>query len=173
MIEFEFTFLPKELPEGLTECHSEEMVDLYIENGAEHADLRVRKQGERYELTRKAPISSDDASAQREDTIVLLKEEFQSFMGATHRKVEKTRYYYDFEGVTYEFDVFSGPLKGLVTVDIEFGSEEAQQKYTLPDFCLADITQEEFIAGGMLAGKSYTDIEEKLAGFGYEALIAH
>ena len=40
----------------------------------------------------------------------------------------------------------------------------------MPDFCLADVTQEVFIAGGMLCGKCYKDIEDDLARIGYKKL---
>ena len=41
----------------------------------------------------------------------------------------------------------------------------------MPDFCLADVTQEEFVAGGALCGKKYPDIEQKLAAFGYSRIL--
>jgi hypothetical protein len=40
----------------------------------------------------------------------------------------------------------------------------------MPDFCLTDITREEFVAGGMLCGKKYEDIDNELKRFGYERL---
>ena len=41
----------------------------------------------------------------------------------------------------------------------------------IPNFCLAEVTQEEFTAGGMLCGKSYEEIEPRLRGFGYSKLF--
>ena len=41
----------------------------------------------------------------------------------------------------------------------------------MPDFCLADVTQEKFIAGGMICGKSYEDIEKELKRFNYVKLF--
>lgn len=35
---------------------------------------------------------------------------------------------------------------------------------------LAEVTQEEFIAGGMLCGKNYDDISDKLEKFGYSKI---
>jgi len=40
-------------------------------------------------------------------------------------------------------------------------------RFVIPDFCLAEVTHEDFLAGGMLCGKSYSDIEDKLKKFGY------
>ena len=41
----------------------------------------------------------------------------------------------------------------------------------MPDFCLKEVTQELFIAGGMICGKSYEDIEENLKRFNYLKLF--
>lgn len=40
----------------------------------------------------------------------------------------------------------------------------------MPEFCLADVTQDAFIAGGMLAGKSFKDIEKDLGKFNYQKI---
>ncbi len=83
----------------------------------------------------------------------------------------RKRYYYSVDGRDYEIDVFQKNLAGLVLVDIEFTSIEDKDSFTSPSFCGAEVTQEDFIAGGLLAGKSYSDIEEKLTYFGYKKLI--
>jgi len=57
-----------------------------------------------------------------------------------------------------------------VLVDIEFDSPEDLHASTMPEFCLADVTQEDFIAGGRLCGKSYIDIESELTRFEYTKL---
>ena len=67
--------------------------------------------------------------------------------------------------------MFQGDLKGLVLVDFEFESEQEKQAFEKPDFCLVEVTQEEFIAGGMLCGKTYKDIEKNLQKFGYKSLF--
>jgi len=53
-------------------------------------------------------------------------------------------------------------------VDVEFKDLDAKSSFGMPDFCLADVTQETIFAGGMLCGKKYSDIEERLKAFGYE-----
>ena len=60
---------------------------------------------------------------------------------------------------------------GLVLVDVEFDSKGEKDVFVMPEFCLAEVTQESFIAGGMICGKSYDDIESKLSKFGYKKLI--
>ncbi len=111
-----------------------------------------------------------DASMQEETTIKINKREFESFESADSRRVEKTRYLYNHEGRVAEFDIFEGFLDGLVVVDFEFNSENEKDSFAMPDFCLVDITQESFIAGGILAGKRIEDISDELARFGYKTL---
>ncbi|MEK6905851.1 MAG: hypothetical protein AABX24_05615 [Nanoarchaeota archaeon] len=41
----------------------------------------------------------------------------------------------------------------------------------MPNFCLAEVTQEDFIAGGMICGKTYEDIEDDLRKFKYNKLF--
>ena len=62
-------------------------------------------------------------------------------------------------------------LLGLIVIDFEFKSEEEKKSFVMPDFCLVDITQERFIAGGMICGKKYEDIEEELQKLGYDKLF--
>lgn len=170
-VELEFTYLAKEIPKGLAESPSKVIVDVYYPAEMEHPYLRIRQRGDSYELTKKEPANGTDASYQLEHTVQLSREEFNALTKAPGRRVVKRRYYYDYQGRTAEVDVFEGGLKGLVEVDFEFTDREEQLAFKMPDFCLADVTQETFTAGGMLAGKTYKDIEQKLASYNYKPLF--
>ena len=74
------------------------------------------------------------------------------------------------EGKIAEIDVFADELKGLVLIDFEFSTENEKSTFKIPDIALADVTQEEFIAGGLLAGKTYNDISSELKRFNYKRL---
>jgi CYTH domain-containing protein len=170
MIELELTYLAKVLPTNLKDCQSKKIIDLYVDNGTDHFDLRIRRNGDKFELTRKTPVDDGDASKQTETTIDLNQTEFESFSNTKSKRIEKTRYYFKHEGHTAEFDVFEDELDGLVLVDFEFETEAEKDSFKIPEFCLEDITQETFIAGGVLAGKTYNDIKEKLDKFNYKSL---
>jgi adenylate cyclase len=170
MEEIELTYLIKELPQGVKESLKKEMLDIYIPAASEHPILRIRRSGDAYEMTKKEPITGTDSSHQLETTIPLGREEFDELGQLPGKRVEKTRYFYEEGGVQYEVDIFGGALAGLVLADVEFGSMDAKEKFSMPAWCLADVTQEKSIAGGVLAGKSYADIEEKLNAFGYKKI---
>lgn len=172
MIEIERTYLAKYLPEGLLQAEHKTIIDIYLPQTVPHPTLRLRQNGASYELTKKKPISGTDSSIQQEQTIDLNQHEFEAISHIPGKRVAKQRYYYRHQGTVYEFDIFQGELSGLVLIDVEFETETAMQQFPLPDFCLVDVTQEAFIAGGVLAGKSYTDINSQLNSYNYKALDA-
>ncbi len=170
MIELERTFLAKKLPQ-LNGCPQEKIVDVYFPSSAEHPTLRLRQKGGRFEITKKQPVIGRDSSRQQEQTIPLTRVEFEELAQAGGKRLEKTRYEYRVEGKVFEIDVFEGLLKGLVLVDIEFMTEPEKAAFRMPEFCLAEVTQEKAFAGGMLAGKSYKDIEAELGKWEYKKLL--
>jgi len=172
MIELERTYLAKSIPENLKNCKFKEIIDVYIPKSSEHPKLRLRKNGDKYELTKKEPVNGDDASHQEEQTILLSQKEFDYLNeNLEGKRINKIRFYYDYNWNVAEFDIFQDELKGLVIIDFEFESMEEKEKFEMPDFCLVDITQELFIAGGMICGKKYEDIENDLNKFNYIKLF--
>ncbi|MEA2088384.1 MAG: hypothetical protein U9O55_00905 [Patescibacteria group bacterium] len=172
MIELEKTYLAKKLPENLKSCKFKEIIDVYIPKSSEHPKLRLRKNGNKFELTKKEPVNDGDASYQEEQTIILTETEFNALNQQLEgKRVSKIRYFYDYKGRTAEFDVFKDDLAGLVVVDFEFATLEENNNFKMPDFCLVDITQEVFIAGGMICDKIYKDIEDNLKKFQYSKLF--
>ncbi len=170
MIELERTFLAKSIPKGLKNCKNKEILDIFIPKTVVHPRLRIRKNNDKYEITKKVTVTKDDFSKYHEHNTPLTKEEFEILSEIDGKRLHKIRYLLEYKGLIAEIDVFLDDLKGLVVIEFEFESEEQKDKFIMPDFCLVDVTQEEFIAGGMLAGKSYDDIEEHLDKFGYKKL---
>ena len=167
MFEFEKTYLAKYLPKDLTNFPHAEIVDIYYPKTAKHPVLRLRRIGEKIELTKKQPVNGGDSSHQEEQTIALSAEEFQELARLEGKRLRKIRYYYPYQGKTAEVDVYQDGLAGLVAVDVEFESYDEMEGFEMPEFCLYEVTQEKLIAAGMLAGKSYIDIQKGLEQFGY------
>jgi CYTH domain-containing protein len=169
-IELERTFLVKKIPDNLENCKSKEIADIYIPKSSIHPNLRIRKNGDKYEITKKL-CSEEDTTKYHEHTITLTKEEFEDLSKVDGKKVRKIRYYYPYKDNIAEVGVFKDLLEGLVLVDFEFKNIEERDLFQIPDFCLAEVSHEEFLAGGMLAGKSYKDIEADLERYKYQKLI--
>jgi CYTH domain-containing protein len=167
-LEHERTFLAKSLPADLKRSPSKEIIDIFMPTDARHPNLRIRKNGEKYEVTKKYPVKEGDATVQHEFTTPIIKEEFEEFSSSlAGKRSSKTRYYYKHGGKIFEFTVYHDALAGLVTIDVEFEDVGSMEAFVMPEFCLADVSQEEFLAGGLLAGKSYKYIEGQLARHGY------
>lgn len=171
MIELEKTYLAKKLPENFKGCSFKEIIDVYIPISSEHPSLRLRKNGNKIELTKKEPVNEGDNSCMKEQTIILTEAEFDVLNKVDGKRIHKIRYNYEYQGNIAEFDVFQDLLSGLVIIDFEFATMEEKDRFQMPDFCLADITQEVFTAGGMICGKSYEDIEHILNRYNYKKLF--
>lgn len=168
--EFELTYLIKDIPVGLAECPSKEILDIYLPSTSDHAKLRLRKRGDVYEITKKETASGADSSHMIENTIPLTHEEFAELATLPGKRVHKIRYYYTEAGIDYEIDVFQDGLLGLVLVDVEFTSNEAKAAFVPPTWILADVTQEKFLTGGVLCGKTLADISSNLSRFTYKQM---
>jgi CYTH domain-containing protein len=83
----------------------------------------------------------------------------------------KDRYEYPIDDTIYEFDVFREDLLGLVLVDVEFSSIAERDSFVMPDFCLADVTYDEWVAGGMLAGKTLNEVRDYFMAYDYQPLL--
>lgn len=170
-IELELTYLAARLPDEIKDTKPKRLVDVYVpESGVDHARLRLRQKGNKYEITKKVPLRDNDASAHTEMTIPLDENEFVALISVSQKRIIKDRYNVDISGHSAEVDVFRGELSGLVLIDFEFSSEEEKSAFMQPPVALCDVTQESFIAGGLLAGKTYRDIESELQKFNYKAL---
>jgi len=55
MEELELTYLIKKIPENLFNSPFKEMLDIYIPQNEKHPKLRIRKIGEKYEITKNQP----------------------------------------------------------------------------------------------------------------------
>ena len=170
-LELERTYLAKRLPEDLERYESKEIVDIYIPESAQHPQLRIRKNGDRFVITKKKPEKEGDSSRLVEQTIQLTREEFDELSVLEGKRLRKIRYSYDYNGRTAEIDIFKDALEGLVLVDFEFDDPKEKDSFAMPDFCLADVTQKGFAAGGLLCGKRYSDIEENLKTLGYSKIV--
>jgi len=169
-IELERTFLAKFIPKGLEKCECREILDIYIPENSAHPTLRIRKRGEVFEITKKEMINGNDSSEQSEHTISLTKDEFDELAKIQGKRLHKNRFLYPYENRIAEIDIYLDDLAGLIVVDFEFNSRKEMESFEMPDFCLVEVTQDQAIAGGMLAGKSYADFEKNLERYNYKRL---
>ena len=68
--------------------------------------------------------------------------------------IEKTRYKYDYEDLTWEIDEFHGDNDGLIVAEVELESED--QQFKKPDFISEEVTGQEKYYNMMLLKNPYT-----------------
>lgn len=170
MIELERTFLAKKLP-NLISCTKTEILDIYLPSHFDRPKIRIRKNDNKFEITKKFLAQEEDYTKFVEENIPITEGEFIALEKELNgKRVHKMRYYYNWRGLTAEFDVFLKDLKGLVLIDFKFGREEEIYSFKMPPFCLRDVTEDEVLSGGVLCGKSFRDIERHLGKYNYKRL---
>lgn len=169
-VEIEKTYLAKFLPAGMSDCRSEKMLDIYLPKESKHAKLRVRQKGDSFVITKKNKIEEKASSVYLEESIELSPLEFAALEKIEGNRVSKTRYYFPYKKQVAEIDVFSGKLEGLVLVDFEFKNSQDLKSFTMPDFCLADVSSETIIAGGVLCHKSIKSLANFLKSYSYKKI---
>ena len=170
MLELEKTYLIKNIPQWLFSFPYKDLLDIYIPVESEHAHLRIRKHGDNMLIMKKELITPDDLSSQQESLIQLSPDEFAALSQVPGKRIHKHRYYMGYEWLTLEIDVFQESLLGLILVDVEFPDETSKNNFLMPDFCLCEVTQDVTFAWGLLCGKDYGDIEDKLRTLLYKRL---
>jgi len=169
-IELERTYLARYLPEDMDKFPFVDLVDIYLPVTSPHPKLRIRKRGEIYEATKKTVIDQGDRSQMTEQTIPLDSQEFEALSHVHGKRIHKQRHIYPYQKYTAEIDVFLEDLAGLVLIDFEFATIQELKAFKIPDFCLVEVTQEKFLAGGVLCGRSFEQIVPLLKQFNYQRL---
>src|SRR5512135_1396301 len=121
-LERERRFLIHQLPQDANVVQIRRIMDSYIEG----TTLRLREQSEDgrdpvFKLTQKIPLPAKGSQQGFITTIYLTQDEFRVLAQIPSKKLDKTRYSIP----PFGFDVFEGPLQGLIMAEAEFDSEEA------------------------------------------------
>ncbi len=169
-------FLIRDLPEPLVRSSSHlQIFDNYIEN----TRLRLRSMRSpdtkewHYHLQQRFPLG-DDFSHWKIAEIYLNEAEhalFEHFEGreiaknerAETNEVRKNRYFYDLDGRQIDIDLFLGELWGLMLARVVFENEKDFEKFELPPFVIAEVTDNPFFSGENLVGKHFADIQAEFA----------
>ena len=148
-VEIERKFLVAELPAGLGEHPRERIEQGYLAIAPDGVEVRVRRRGGRATLT----VKSGPGQVRTEEELALDARRFDSLWPLTEgRRVSKTRHEVPLgPGLTAELDVYDGAHDGLVTVEIEFGSVDASERFSPPPWIGRELTGDPRYANQTLA----------------------
>jgi adenylate cyclase len=146
-VEIERKFLVREPPDDLGRHPSQRLEQGYLAlDGV--VELRARRAGRQAVLTLKA----GGGLARLEEEFPLGRERFERLWPLSEgRRIVKTRHRIPHDGLTIEVDVYDGDLLGLVVAEVEFGSVEASEAFTAPDWFAEELTGDERYANRSLA----------------------
>ncbi|MEP7075172.1 MAG: hypothetical protein ABI878_05120 [Acidobacteriota bacterium] len=164
--EFHRLFLIERLPEPLTPMSGHiQLFDNYIENTRMRLrNVRVPETKEwRHIVQQRFPISVAEPGCWKLAEIYLNEAEYQAFERFEGREIRKNRYFHEFDGLSFSFDVFLGGLWGLNTAKVEFRSAREMEIFEPPPFAVFEITADPFFSGDGLVGKSFADIQQEVA----------
>jgi len=146
--EIERKFVVTEIPEGLLEPRvHKEIRQGYLSLDAEK-EIRIRDKGGKYTMT----IKQGRGLKRLETQIDLTQQQFDTLWPLTLGvRVEKRRYDIKFLSHMLSLDVYYGPLEPLMTLEVEFASEQDSRDFLPPDFAGEEVTTDQDFKNGSLA----------------------
>ena len=159
------TFLIEALPQPLTRASSHiQIFDNYI------ANTRLRLRSIRDPETKvwnrsfqqRFASSETDLSEQKIAEIHLNETEYSHFETFEGTEIRKNRYFHEFDGAMFAFDVYLGPLWGLNRARVEFDSKEQMAAFLPPPFTIFEITHVPFFQDEILVQKQFKDVQDEV-----------
>ena len=156
------TFLIEQLPEPLTRASGHlQLFDNYIAN----TRMRIRSirnpatRDWTYILQQRSPGGDAEAFRTKVSEIYLNDKEHERFKIFEGTEIRKNRYFHEFDGRVFGFDVYIGKLWGLNTARVEFEDPAELRKFEPPPFAVYEITSEKFFLGENLVHHSFGDVQ--------------
>lgn len=136
-MEIERKFLIKELPSDLDAYPHSTLEQGYL---CTTPVIRIRKDGEKYELTYK----SSGLMMREEYNLPLTKEAYQHLLSKVDGNlISKERYRIPLDNThIIELDIFGGALIPLILAEVEFSSEEDAMAFLPPDWFVKEVTSD-------------------------------
>src|SRR6185369_11108214 len=157
-------FLIERLPEPLTPMSAHiQLFDNYIENTRLRLrNIRVPETKEwRHILQQRFPAG--EAGCWKVAEIFLNEAEYQAFERFEGREIRKNRYFHEFDGRSFDFDIYLGPLWGLCTAKVEFQNADDLEKFEPPPFGIFEVTDNAFFFGENLVTRKFDDVQAEVA----------
>jgi len=160
-------FLIEGLPEPLTPASAHlQIFDNYV--GGTRLRLRLIREPSTKNWVRilQQHVNPDAASVAKLAEIYLNDEEYSYFEQFEGSEIRKNRYFHEFDGVNFAFDVFLGTLWGLHTARVDFDNAEEMEKFEPPPFAIFEVTSDQFFVGKNLVNVNFDDVRSRVTQIG-------
>ena len=163
------TFLVENLPEPLTRASAHiQLFDNYIAN----TRMRLRSIREpqsrswTHVLQQRIFVSDTELYRLRLSEIYLDAKEYERFQIFGGIEIRKNRYFHEFDGRMFSFDIYLGKLWGLNTARIEFSDEATLRNFEPPAFLVFEVTNEPFFLGENIVHRNFADVQDEVGRLG-------
>ena len=163
-IELHRSFLVEGLPEPLERKSSHlQLFDNYIHKTLLRLrSVRVPETKEWTLLLQKRYPAGEYGAEWRIEQIELTEAEYEHFKPFEGNEIRKNRYFEEFGGRRFEFDVYLGPLWGLNRARVEFASREEMDGFTPPVFTIVEVTDVPFFDDANLVNCKFEDVQAEV-----------
>lgn len=159
-------FLIEALPAPLTPASRHlQLFDNYIaETRLRMRTLRVPETKEwSYLLQQRLVLGEEGLACLKVAEMRLNEAEHAAFEQFQVKEIRKNRYFHEFDGRSFTFDIYLGPLWGLNRVRVDFVNEDEWRAFNPPPFAIFEVTYEQFFEDGNLVLRSFEDVKEAVA----------
>lgn len=162
-------FLIERLPEPLTPASSHlQIFDSYMPE----TRIRLRQIRDPYTrswtriLQQRFLAGDGDSAVTKLAEIHLNETEYAAFAHLEGREIRKNRYFHEFDGASFAFDVYLGDLWGLNMAKADFEAAERMENFIPPPFAIFEVTSLPFFSGQNLVQKTFADIQAEVTRIG-------
>jgi CYTH domain-containing protein len=127
---------------------TDKIIQAYIYSSPEKT-VRIRIKGEKAFITIKGPSNTNGFSRCEFEYPVPVADAEEMLKLCSPGYIEKERHYVEYEGHTFEVDVFHGAHEGLILAELELESET--EPYQSPDWLGEEVTGDERYYNAYLA----------------------
>ncbi|MGH7784898.1 MAG: hypothetical protein ACREO5_13780, partial [Candidatus Binatia bacterium] len=82
------------------------------------------------------------------------------------REIRKNRYFHEFDGRTFDFDIYLGALWGLCMAKVQFQTAADMEKFEPPPFVKFEVTGDQLFFGENLVSKRFEEVQAEVAKIG-------
>ena len=163
--EFHRTFLIDALPEPLTPRSAHlQLFDNYVhETRLRLRSIRVPETKEwTHILQQRFPADPEHRGEWKYAEVYLNDGEYEHFKPFEGNEIRKNRYFHEFDGRMFAFDIYLGPLWGLNRARVEFKSAEDLVSFEPPSWAVVEVTNNPFFEDANIVEKKFEDVQMRV-----------
>jgi CYTH domain-containing protein len=147
-VEIERKFVVENVPANWKRAKSSRIVQGYLPLVDSGLEIRLRRKG----AQRVLKIKAGHGRSRLEEEINVSDRQFRALWPLTQRaRIAKRRYKVDSSGHVIEMDVYEGPLRGLITAEVEFKTHRESRLFRPPTWLSQEVTGNRRFSNQVLA----------------------